>query len=198
MSASSAGGMAARRTSLAAKRWSCRKGIVAGCGEDQEAVISLRHRASYAALVQESRLQQPRWGEARTLCSCNSIMRNQEMRSRRVRASSGTTARSNATQDFALPAKGLPKTAGLLPMNRERGRLARSGVCSVLCMFGFVRVLASPRKIHIFGQAKPSVIEVRRPQDSSGSTSGSRGTGHRARAASHAVLAAKWSSDLQP
>ena len=100
---------------------------------------------------------------------------------------------------FALPAKPC-QALRLLPYesyNAPRRRMTEAFVASFACLVSCGSCLPTG-KIHIFGQAKHSVIEVRRSQDSSGSTSGSRGTGHRARAASHAVLAAKWSSDLQP
>ena len=133
--------------------------------------------------------------------ACDSVIRDQQIRSPSSASVQRTTARSKcASKSRLCTACKACQSLGLPPYesyNAPRRRMKEAFVASFACLVS-CGSWPPPCKIHIFGQAKHSLIEVRRPQDSSGSTSGSRGTGHRARAASHAVLAAKWSSDLQP
>ena len=127
-------------------------------------IVRLQRLCSTCA---ESRLQQTRWGEARTLCSCNSMMRNQQWNPRRVRASSSTTARSNADSKRGTAClQGLAKV--WIPPNKyaamRLGDVWRRGSWPPV-------VLGSCAGIFIFGpaqkKAKVPQYRLRRPQASS-------------------------------
>ena len=142
MSASSAGGMARMRClpqrsdglvvkacAVSTKRQLHRFGIV-----------RLQRLCSTCA---ESRLQQTRWGEARTLCSCNSIMRNQQMSSPSARFPAVRLAREQCGSKggTACNGKDLAKVWTPAPrMLRPASEAYEGGVCGVLCFLPNVRV----------------------------------------------------------
>ena len=108
MSASSAGGMA-RLTICFLQRSDGL--VVKACAVSTKkqlhrfGIVRLQRLCSTCA---ESRLQQTRWGEARTLCSCNSIMRNQQMSSPSARFPAVRLAREQCGSQEALPARQRP------------------------------------------------------------------------------------------
>ena len=138
MSASSAGGMAARRTPQRSDGL-----VVKACAVSTKRQL---HRFGIARLQRlcstcaESRLQQPRWSEARTLCSYNSIMRDQEMRPPTVQASSGTTAQqcnqergsaSAARPSLSLDSRRMNPTRLLRFLQK---RIFQALCCNVVCV----------------------------------------------------------------
>ena len=149
-------------------------------------IVRLQRLCSTCA---ESRLQQTRWGEARTLCSCNSIMRNQQMSSPSARFPAVRLAREQCGSQEALPARQRPCQS-----LDSRPTYATTGLGGVRRRGLRRPLLSSERagtqrgsKIHFFGDAKRGVIEVRGPQDSSGSALEYAEHAKRERAASHAV-----------
>ena len=189
MSASSAGGMARMRC---LPQRSSDGRVVKACAVSTKrqlhrfGIVRLQRLCSTCA---ESRLQQTRWGEARTLCSCNSIMRNQQMSSPSARFPAVRLAREQCGSQEALPARQRPCQS-----LDSRPTYATTGLGGVRRRGLRRPLLSSERagtqrgsKIHFFGQAKRRVIEVRGPQDSSGSALEYAEHAKRERAASHAV-----------
>ena len=144
--------------------------MIAGCGEHQEAVISLRHRAK-CSTFSASRAAKRAKTKLLQESACDSIIRNQEMPSRRVEHPAERLARSKCASKGMLwhCLQGLPKvwTPARWILRRASRRRTKDGF---VAFFRCLSLRLSAGLIFFsFGpaqtRAKPKRKRVRRPQE---------------------------------